>query len=144
MTLNPRFVLSALGVAFTAYLGLGWPWWDNGFDAPWTVTLFAVALYLVTSWICIFWEDRTRPAPAEAEDPAIAGSGGRVDEDTSTVAVQSLMTSGVSGPTVAPAWVAALALVTAAVHLRFDAYARFTTHIQRTDTFRAIDFVTGE
>ena len=115
MTLNPRFVLSALGVAFTAYLGLGWPWWDNGFDAPWTVTLFAVALYLMTSWICIFWEDRTRPAPAEAEDPAIAGSGGRVDEDTSTVAVQSLMTSGVSGPTVAPAWVAALALVTAAV-----------------------------
>ncbi len=34
--------------------------------------------------------------------------------------------------------------MTAAVHLRFDAYARFTTHIQRTDTFRAIDFVTGE
>lgn len=36
------------------------------------------------------------------------------------------------------------ALVTAAVHLRFDTYARFTTHIQRTDTFRAIDFVAGE
>ena len=36
------------------------------------------------------------------------------------------------------------ALVTAAVHLRFDTNTRFTTHVQRADTFRAIDFVAGE
>ena len=36
------------------------------------------------------------------------------------------------------------ALVTAAVHLRFNTNTRFTTHVQRTDTFRTIDFVAGE
>ncbi len=34
--------------------------------------------------------------------------------------------------------------MTAAVHLRFDTDTRFTTHVQRADTFRAIDFVAGE
>ena len=36
------------------------------------------------------------------------------------------------------------ALVTAAVHLCFDADTRFTTNVQRADPFRAIDFVAGE
>ncbi|MBD7957246.1 hypothetical protein H9651_06320 [Microbacterium sp. Sa4CUA7] len=116
MTLNPRVVLSALGVAFTSYLGLGWPWWDEGFAAPWGVVVFAVSLYLVTSWICIFWEDRRgHPAPGELDRSETVGDGGEVEDDAGAVAVPSLMTSGVSGPTVAPAWVAGLALVTAAV-----------------------------
>lgn len=116
MTLNPRIVLSALGVAFTAYLGLGWPWWDHGFDAPWGIAVFGVSLYLVTSWICIFWEDRrARPVAGEADHSDAGAEGGRVDDETDVVPVQSFMTSGVSGPTVAPAWAAGLALVTAAV-----------------------------
>ena len=36
------------------------------------------------------------------------------------------------------------ALVTAAVHLCFDADTWLTTNVQRADAFRAIDFVTGE
>ena len=34
--------------------------------------------------------------------------------------------------------------MTAAVHLRFDADTRLTAYVQRADTFRAINFVTGE
>ncbi|MCR2801740.1 hypothetical protein QNO21_02855 [Microbacterium sp. zg-Y818] len=96
MRLRPRIVLSALGVAFTAYLGIGWPWWEGGFSDHWAATAGAVALYLAASWLSIFWGGRSGEALQR----------GLVD-DTG-------MTTGVGGPTLLPAWVAGLALLTAA------------------------------
>ncbi|MCR2813623.1 hypothetical protein NQ166_04260 [Microbacterium sp. zg.Y1090] len=97
MRLQPRTVLSALGVAFTTYLGLGWPWWDGDAANGWVVAA-AVALYLATSWLCIFWE------PSVFARRTHAPSG----EDTG-------MTTGVSGPTRLPTWVGVLALVSTVV-----------------------------
>ena len=96
MRLRPRIVLSALGVAFTTYLGIGWPWWEGDFSQNWVATAAAVVLYLVTSWLCIFWGQR-RGESARRE----------LIDDTG-------ITTGGGGPTVLPTWVAVLALVTAA------------------------------
>ncbi|MDL5352560.1 hypothetical protein [Microbacterium sp. zg-YB36] len=100
MRLNPRIVLSSLGVAFTAYLGLGWPWWEDGVSQHWATTAGVVGLYLATSWLCIFWEPRAVPVAVPDEGD---GTGG------------SFMTGGASGPTFLPAWAAALALATAVI-----------------------------
>lgn len=100
MSLSPRTVLSSLGVAFTTYLGLGWPWWDGELTEHRATVAVAVALYLATSWLCIFLTQRAVVAPEPIEGD---GTGG------------SYMTGGSSGPTVLPAWAAALALTTATI-----------------------------
>ena len=97
MKLRPRSVLSALGVAFTAYLGIGWPWWEGNFSDHWLATAAAVALYLAASWLAIFWGQRS----GEAKRRGLIDDAG--------------MTTGGGGPTLLPAWVAALALGTAAI-----------------------------
>lgn len=90
MRLSVRTVLSALGVAFTAYLVVGGLAWR---PVPHPMLLIAMlSLYLVTTWLCIFWP--ARPSTPDAT---------------------AVLTAGLSRPFVLPAWAAAVALVVAAV-----------------------------
>lgn len=73
MNLGVRTVLSALGVAFTAYLAVGALLWPVPPEQP-LLFVAAVAFYLVTTWLCIFWKVR---APAAGADPVIGGLGRR-------------------------------------------------------------------
>jgi hypothetical protein len=56
-----RIALSLLAVAFTAYLAVGALVWTSAPDHP-IVQVGAVALYLLTTWICIFWNSRGEDA----------------------------------------------------------------------------------
>lgn len=47
-------VLSVLAVAFTAYLAARGLWWTESVHNP-LVIVTALALYLVVTWLCIFW-----------------------------------------------------------------------------------------
>jgi len=60
MTLGVRAVLSALAVAFTAYLAAGALLWTVPLEHP-EVQVIAVACYLATTWVCIYWKARTAP-----------------------------------------------------------------------------------
>ncbi|WP_336631550.1 MULTISPECIES: hypothetical protein [unclassified Microbacterium] len=62
MTIGVRAVLSALGVAFTAYLAVGALLWTS-VPAFALLQITAVACYLVTTWVCIFWNARTARTP---------------------------------------------------------------------------------
>ena len=57
-----RPVLSGLGVAFTAYLAVGALLWTSPLAYP-VVQVIAVAFYLVTTWVCIFWNARIESTP---------------------------------------------------------------------------------
>lgn len=60
--ISVRAVLNMLGFAFTAYLAVRGLWWV--WSAPVTypvVILAALLLYLLTTWLCLFWEPRERP-----------------------------------------------------------------------------------
>ncbi|MFH8250721.1 hypothetical protein ACH3VR_10185 [Microbacterium sp. B2969] len=90
--ISVRTVLVTLGVAFTAYLAARGLWWTAPVPYPLVVVL-ALSLYLVTTWLCIFWEPRTAPPvpPSEELAPAI----------------------GVHGPRKLPVWACVLALTSA-------------------------------
>lgn len=64
MSVRVRVVLSVLGLAFTAYLAVGALVWTTPPQWP-IVQVTAVALYLITTWLCIFWNARTPPAEAD-------------------------------------------------------------------------------
>lgn len=55
MSVGIRAALSVLAVAFTAYLAVGALLWTEPPAYP-AVQLVAVAFYLVTTWLCIFWK----------------------------------------------------------------------------------------
>lgn len=59
-------VLSVLAVAFTAYLAARGLWWTEPVDQP-LVIVTALALYLVVTWLCIFWRPVDDAPPQEAE-----------------------------------------------------------------------------
>lgn len=63
MRMSMRTALSALGVAFTAYLAIGGMVWTVWPDRP-LVVVAALALYLATTWLCIFWAPGTTPLPS--------------------------------------------------------------------------------
>ncbi len=84
-----RAVLSGLGVAFTAYLAAGALVWTAPLAFP-LVQVAAVALFLLTTWVCIFWNVRTPPQA----DPVRSRLGDRA---------------------VLPAWAAALATAVALI-----------------------------
>lgn len=67
-----RTVLSILGLAFTAYLAAGALLWTTP-PRHLLVQCGAVALYLVTTWVCIFWKART----GKSADPVISRLGER-------------------------------------------------------------------
>ena len=90
MTISVRGVLVGLAVAFTAYLAARGLWWTEPVPYP-LVLITALVLYLLTTWLCIFWE----PGPRAA---------GSVDVPPPT---------GVHGPTVLPVWACVLALAAA-------------------------------
>ncbi|MGP3535496.1 hypothetical protein ACTU3I_11930 [Microbacterium sp. RD1] len=58
-----RSIVSAIAVAFTAYLAARGLWWPRGdVDHPWIIFL-ALPLYLVVTWLWVAWGAR-RPAKA--------------------------------------------------------------------------------
>ncbi|MET0780688.1 MAG: hypothetical protein ABWZ16_04110 [Microbacterium sp.] len=68
--ISVRQIIVGLGLAFTAYLAARGLWWTAPVPQP-LVVIAALGLYLVTTWLCIFWE-RRRPAT----EGAAGGSGG--------------------------------------------------------------------
>ena len=61
-----RNVLVVLAVAFTAYLAARGLWWTAPVPYP-LIVVATLALYLVTTWLCVFWS----PTPsASANTPA--------------------------------------------------------------------------
>jgi hypothetical protein len=60
MRVSVRAALSALGVVFTAYLAVGGLVWTETPERPLLVGA-AVGLYLVTTWLCIFWGPVSKP-----------------------------------------------------------------------------------
>lgn len=62
MRVSMRSALSSLGVVFTAYLAVGGMIWTEWPERP-LILVAAIGLYLVTTWLCIFWGSVTRPLP---------------------------------------------------------------------------------
>lgn len=60
-------VLTVLAVAFTAYLAARGLWWTEPVDHP-VVIVTALALYLVVTWLCIFWQPAGAAPPVDAGD----------------------------------------------------------------------------
>ncbi|WP_127818952.1 hypothetical protein [Microbacterium sp. CPCC 204701] len=60
-------VLTVLAVAFTAYLAARGLWWTEPVDYP-LVIVAALALYLVVTWLCIFWRPVRDTAPVDGGD----------------------------------------------------------------------------
>lgn len=57
-----RIALSVLAIAFTAYLAAGALLWTTPPEHP-IVQVAAVVMYLSTTWVCIFWDAQSAPAP---------------------------------------------------------------------------------
>lgn len=73
MIVGIRPVLTALAVAFTTYLAFGALLWTASPAHP-LLLVASVVLYLLTTWLCIFWNVR---APADHVAPAVVGGLGR-------------------------------------------------------------------
>ena len=67
MNLTVRTILIGLGLAFTAYLAGRGLWGATSADQP-LVVVGTIVLYLVTSWLCIFWEQKGAPRPPDDDD----------------------------------------------------------------------------
>ena len=91
--ISVRQIIVGLGLAFTAYLAARGLWWTAPVPRP-LVLIAALSLYLVTTWLCIFWEQRRR----QSEEPDGKSDGRR-------------MTAG--SRTTLPSWAAVLALASA-------------------------------
>ncbi|WP_345801854.1 hypothetical protein AAIB33_01755 [Microbacterium sp. AZCO] len=90
--ISVRTVLVTLGIAFTAYLAARGLLWTDPVPYPYVIVV-ALSLYLVTTWLCIFWDPRP-------QTPV-------VDEDG------MLLTIGSHGPRILPVWACVLALTVA-------------------------------
>lgn len=90
--ISVRGVLAGLAVAFTAYLAVRGLWWTEPVPYP-LVLITALVLYLLTTWLCIFWEPGVRAPRSGDPSPSSA--------------------DGVHGPTVLPLQACVLALATA-------------------------------
>ena len=91
--ISVRQIIVGLGLAFTAYLAARGLWWTAPVPRP-LVLIAALSLYLVTTWLCIFWEQRRR----QSEEPDGKSDGRR-------------MTAG--SRTTLPSWAGVLALASA-------------------------------
>lgn len=58
-----RWVLLALGLAFTGYLAARGMWWMEPVSSP-VLVVVALGFYLITAWLCLFWEPGRRPGAA--------------------------------------------------------------------------------
>lgn len=61
MTGRVQTGLSIVAVVFTAYLAVGGLAWTAPVNEP-AVFIAALSLYLVTTWLCVFWDSVPRPA----------------------------------------------------------------------------------
>ncbi len=91
MNLSVRSVLSALAVAFTAYLAVGGLLWTVPPEYPF-ILIAALALFLATTWLCIFWN-----------------TGARQTDSAST------LTGGLGRRSLLPVWAAVLAVANASI-----------------------------
>lgn len=73
--ISVRSIIIGLGIAFTAYLAARGLWWTVTPLQP-LVVVAALGLYLVTTWLCIFWDPRSAEPADETEPtvPRVAGS----------------------------------------------------------------------
>src|SRR5690606_20908821 len=92
--ISVRNVLAGLGVAFTAYLAVRGLVWTVPVPSP-QLMVITFAVYLVVTWLCIFFERRSTLAPASARDDDVP------------------LTAGPRGPVKLPLWAAIAALVCA-------------------------------
>ncbi|GAA5199658.1 hypothetical protein [Microbacterium jejuense] len=107
--ISVKNVLILLAVAFTAYLAARGLWWTTE-DLPQPlVVVAALALYLVTTWLCTFWE------PTSAY--VISADGTPRAEDAAAADVEPVETAidGIRGPRALPAVAQILALACAAI-----------------------------
>lgn len=88
MNFRVHATLSALAIAFTTYLAIGGLVWTVAPQIP-LVLVGAVALYLATTWLCVFWNSGALPT---RRDP---------------------ITGDLGHSSVLPAWAAVLALAAA-------------------------------
>ncbi|AUG30442.1 hypothetical protein JVX92_05600 [Microbacterium hominis] len=107
MNLRVRATLSVLAIAFTSYLAAGAVLWSSP-PPHVAVQLVAVALYLATTWVCVFWNSGSKPS---RRDPITGDLGHR---------------------SVLPAWAAVLALATA-VLVPNASWVAVGTEARRTD-----------
>jgi len=91
--ISVRRIIIGLGVAFTAYLAARGLWWTAPVPQP-LVLIAALGLYLVTTWLCIFWDPRRSSVAEKTPEGALPSAGSR---------------------TQLPVWAALLALVSALV-----------------------------
>jgi hypothetical protein len=89
--ISVRRIIMGLGIAFTAYLAARGLWWTAAVPQP-LVVIAALSLYLVTTWLCIFWDPR-RVAPQESGGESPPGA----------------------ARTLLPTWAAVLAIATALI-----------------------------
>ena len=89
--ISVRTVLVSLGVAFTAYLAARGLAWTDAVAYP-LVIVIALGLYLVTTWLCIFWDPRPISRSGNEEPPPAIG---------------------VRGPSTLPVWACVLAFACA-------------------------------
>jgi hypothetical protein len=115
--ISVRQVLIGLGLAFTAYLAArGLSWTAGPIPQPF-VMIAALGLYLVTAWLCIFWD----PLRRRAANTAAAGAAADVTSTSADVTGTAVPGSAVAlddgaeaaperpqGPL--PAWACVLAL----------------------------------
>lgn len=73
MKISVRHVLIGLGFAFTAYLAGRGLWWTTPVEQPFVVVA-TLALYLLTTWLCLFWERGSTPVSEPAELSLTSGS----------------------------------------------------------------------
>ncbi|MEH3088036.1 MAG: hypothetical protein PGN24_00060 [Microbacterium arborescens] len=109
MNRSVRWVLSALGVAFTGYLAVGGMIWTRPVDVP-AVLVLNLVVYLAVTGLCIFWPTRAMPATATAAAPRSTVEG-PARTGTALVAV----TAGMSRPAPLPLWIALLVLAVTVV-----------------------------
>jgi hypothetical protein len=72
--ISVRNILVGLAVAFTAYLAARGLWWTQPVPYP-LVVVATLGLYLVTTWLCVFWEPVKEPLPSEEPAPAVTVRG---------------------------------------------------------------------
>ncbi|MET0735120.1 MAG: hypothetical protein ABWY55_05670 [Microbacterium sp.] len=103
--ISVRNILVALAVAFTAYLAARGLWWGSATVPQPLVVVATLGLYLVTTWLCVFWEP---PRASRRTDGTAAPAPG---------------TAGAWGRSVLPVAAAVLAIVAAVIVPNATAYA---------------------
>ena len=121
--ISVKNVLILLAVAFTAYLAARGLWWTAPVTQP-LVVVTTLAFYLVTTWLCIFWEPASvrttapssaAPAAPSADAPAAADASPAQPEAPIPVTTTDAAPRGIRGPSPLPFVAQILALACAVI-----------------------------